>query len=114
MQFRADFINALNNVHYQGPNTDITSASFGRITAQNNIPRWIQFQLRFTFWAKISRSDSESGRPQKANGAARVSKRIFDGSSNRTGAEFTPPACLRARLRFAGSLRERPESGVNP
>jgi hypothetical protein len=49
MQFRVDFINALNNVHYQGPNTDITSSNFGKITAQNNIPRWIQFQLRFTF-----------------------------------------------------------------
>jgi hypothetical protein len=49
LQFRADFINALNKVHYQGPNTDITSANFGKITAQGNIPRWMQFQLRVTF-----------------------------------------------------------------
>jgi hypothetical protein len=49
VQFRTDFINALNNVHYQGPNTDITSANFGKVTAQNNIPRWIQFQFRLTF-----------------------------------------------------------------
>jgi len=49
MQFRVDFINALNQVHWQGPNTDITSTSFGRVTSQGNIPRWIQFQLRFIF-----------------------------------------------------------------
>ena len=49
VQLRTDFINALNNVHYQGPNTDITSASFAKVTAQNNIPRWIQFQMRVTF-----------------------------------------------------------------
>jgi hypothetical protein len=49
LQFGTDFINALNNVHYQGPNTDITSANFAKITAQNNILRWIQFQMRVTF-----------------------------------------------------------------
>ncbi len=49
MQFRVDFINALNHVTYQGPNTDITSANFGKVTAQGNTPRWIQFMMRFTF-----------------------------------------------------------------
>jgi hypothetical protein len=48
-QFRVDFINALNHVHWQGPNTDITSTSFGRVPAEANTPRWIQFMLRFTF-----------------------------------------------------------------
>ncbi|HYE74455.1 MAG TPA: TonB-dependent receptor, partial [Blastocatellia bacterium] len=48
-QFRVDMINALNHVTYQGPNTDITSANFGRVTAQDNTPRWLQFMLRFTF-----------------------------------------------------------------
>lgn len=49
MQFRVDLINALNHVTYQGPNTDITSTSFGKVTAQDNTPRWIQFMLRLTF-----------------------------------------------------------------
>jgi hypothetical protein len=49
MQIRAEFINALNNVHWQGPNTDINSSNFAKVTAQDNTPRWIQFQLRFTF-----------------------------------------------------------------
>jgi hypothetical protein len=49
MQFRVDFINALNNVHWQGPNTDINSANFAKVTAQDNTPRWIQFQVRFIF-----------------------------------------------------------------
>ncbi len=49
IQFRVDFINALNHVTYQGPNTDITSTSFGKVTAQDNTPRWIQFMMRFTF-----------------------------------------------------------------
>jgi hypothetical protein len=49
LQFRADFTNVLNNVHYQGPNTDINNANFGKITAQGNIPRLMQFQLRVIF-----------------------------------------------------------------
>jgi hypothetical protein len=49
MQFRVDLINAFNQVHWQGPNTDISSSNFGRVTSQGNIPRWIQFQLRLTF-----------------------------------------------------------------
>ncbi|HKX31606.1 MAG TPA: hypothetical protein VJ302_28215, partial [Blastocatellia bacterium] len=49
MHFRTDFINALNHVNYVGPNNDITSSNFGRVSNQANTPRWIQFQLRFTF-----------------------------------------------------------------
>jgi hypothetical protein len=48
-QIRADFINAFNEVHLQGPNTDITSASFGRVTSQGNQARVIQFQFRLIF-----------------------------------------------------------------
>ena len=49
MHFRTDFINALNHVNYVGPNNDLNSSNFGRITNQANTPRWIQFQLRLTF-----------------------------------------------------------------
>jgi carboxypeptidase family protein/TonB-dependent receptor-like protein len=49
MHFRTDFINAFNQVTWVGPNTDINSSNFGRITNQANTPRWIQFQLRLTF-----------------------------------------------------------------
>jgi Carboxypeptidase regulatory-like domain/TonB dependent receptor len=49
MHFRTDFINAFNHVNYGGPNNDINSSNFGRITTQANTPRWIQFQLRLQF-----------------------------------------------------------------
>ncbi len=48
-QIRADFINALNQSHLGGPNTDITSTSFGKVTSQGNQSRVIQFQFRLTF-----------------------------------------------------------------
>jgi hypothetical protein len=49
MEFRADFINALNHVQWDNPVTDVTSSNFGRVTTQWNTPRWIQFQLRVMF-----------------------------------------------------------------
>jgi hypothetical protein len=48
-QVRADAVNALNNVQWDGPNTDPTSSNFGVVTTQYNTPRWIQVQGRFTF-----------------------------------------------------------------
>jgi len=48
-EFRVDLINALNHVLWDNPNTDINSSNFGRVTTQWNTPRWIEFQLRFTF-----------------------------------------------------------------
>ncbi len=49
LEFRLDLINALNHVLWDNPNTDINSSNFGRVTTQWNTPRWVQFQLRYTF-----------------------------------------------------------------
>jgi hypothetical protein len=49
LEFRLDLINAFNHVLWDVPNTDINSSNFGRVTTQWNTPRFIQFQLRFTF-----------------------------------------------------------------
>jgi hypothetical protein len=48
-EFRTDFINALNSVQWDNPDTNVTSGNFGSVTQQYNTPRWIQFQLRFVF-----------------------------------------------------------------
>jgi hypothetical protein len=47
-QFRAEFFNFTNSPHYAGPNSDVTSGSFGRITATNGNARnrSIRFGLR--------------------------------------------------------------------
>jgi len=47
VQFRAEFLNAFNTPRFGGPNTSVTSASFGVITSQANAPRQIQFGLKF-------------------------------------------------------------------
>jgi hypothetical protein len=49
LEFRLDLINAFNHVLWDNPNTDINSSNFGRVTTQWNTPRFIQFQLRYTF-----------------------------------------------------------------
>jgi Carboxypeptidase regulatory-like domain len=49
LEFRLDLLNALNHVNWANPNTDIDSSNFGRVTTQENTPRWIQFQLRLLF-----------------------------------------------------------------
>lgn len=49
LEFRLDLINVFNHVLWDNPNTDITSSNFGRVTTQWNTPRFIQFQLRYTF-----------------------------------------------------------------
>jgi hypothetical protein len=49
LEFRLDLINAFNHVLWDNPNTDINSSNFGKVTGQWNTPRWIQFQLRYTF-----------------------------------------------------------------
>ena len=50
LDFRAELFNAFNNVQFAGPNTDISSSSFGRIYLnQVNTPRQIQASLRLTF-----------------------------------------------------------------
>ncbi len=48
-QFRAEFLNAFNTPRFSGPNTSVTSSSFGAITSQANAPRQIQFGLKVLF-----------------------------------------------------------------
>lgn len=49
--FRADLFNAFNHVQYAFPNTDLASATFGRIisTANQYSPRLLQFSLRYQY-----------------------------------------------------------------
>jgi hypothetical protein len=50
LDFRTELFNAFNNVVFAGPQTNITSADFGRIRLQQvNTPRQIQFGLRFSY-----------------------------------------------------------------
>ena len=48
VQFRAEFFNVFNTVNFNNPNTTVTSANFGRITAAQD-PRIMQFGLKFGF-----------------------------------------------------------------
>ena len=48
VQFRAEFFNVFNNVNFGGPSTNLSSASFGRITSAGD-PRILQFALKTTF-----------------------------------------------------------------
>jgi hypothetical protein len=50
LDFRTELFNAFNNVIFGGPQTNVTSADFGRIRlSQVNVPRQIQFGLRFNY-----------------------------------------------------------------
>ena len=49
MQFRAEALNAFNTPRFSGPNTSVTSSSFGVITSQANSPRQIQMGLKILF-----------------------------------------------------------------
>ena len=46
LQFRSEFLNAFNTPRFGGPNTTVTSSSFGVIASQANAPRQIQFGLK--------------------------------------------------------------------
>lgn len=48
-QFRASAYNAFNHPVFNGPNTTVGNASFGRISSQANISRQMEFGLRVTF-----------------------------------------------------------------
>jgi hypothetical protein len=49
LEFRAEFFNLFNRTQFNPPNTSFGSPNFGQVTAQYNLPRIIQFGLRFTF-----------------------------------------------------------------
>jgi len=49
LQFRAEAFNAFNRVQFGGPNTTVTSGSFGFVTSQANSPRQMQFGLKLVF-----------------------------------------------------------------
>ncbi|MBV8068358.1 MAG: hypothetical protein JO270_00535 [Acidobacteriaceae bacterium] len=50
LQFRTEFFNTFNRVQFNPPNTSCCGgASFGQVTGQYNLPRLIQFALRFSF-----------------------------------------------------------------
>jgi hypothetical protein len=49
-EFRAEFFNGFNHPQFNPPNTGCCGgSSFGRVTGQYNLPRIVQFALRFTF-----------------------------------------------------------------
>jgi hypothetical protein len=49
LQFRAEALNAFNTPRFGGPNTSVTSGSFGVITGQANAPRQVQLGLKLLF-----------------------------------------------------------------
>jgi hypothetical protein len=48
-QFRAEFFNGFNHPQFNPPDSGFGDANFGHVTSQYNLPRLIQFALRFTF-----------------------------------------------------------------
>ena len=49
VEFRADFFNAFNFASYDNPDNNLTSGTFGQITATRSEPRQIQFSLHYGF-----------------------------------------------------------------
>jgi hypothetical protein len=49
LEFRAEFFNAFNVVNFANPNTNVSAATFGQITATTVSPRIIQLAVRFVF-----------------------------------------------------------------
>jgi hypothetical protein len=48
LQFRAEFFNAFNQVHFNNPVNNLQAPNFGRITSAQS-PRLIQFALKYVF-----------------------------------------------------------------
>ncbi len=49
VQFRCEALNAFNTPRFSGPNTSVTSSSFGVISSQANAPRQVQLGLKVLF-----------------------------------------------------------------
>lgn len=49
IQFRTEFFNLFNRVRFDYPGQVLGTAQFGVVSAQDNLPRLVQFALRFTF-----------------------------------------------------------------
>jgi hypothetical protein len=49
LEIRVEALNVFNQVNFSAPNTSPTSAAFGQVTAQNNVPRHLQLSLRLKF-----------------------------------------------------------------
>jgi hypothetical protein len=49
LEFRAEFFNAFNHTQFANPNTNVSSATFGVISATSVNPRIIQFALKLNF-----------------------------------------------------------------
>lgn len=49
LQFRTEFLNALNRSNLAAPNTDPVNSLFGKISATVGFPRYIHFGLKLTF-----------------------------------------------------------------
>lgn len=49
LEFRGEFFNLTNTASFLNPNTDIDTAAGGRVTATSNIPRQIQFGMKYSF-----------------------------------------------------------------
>lgn len=48
-QIHVEFLNAFNSAVFTNPNTDPTSADFGKVPSQTNLPRDIQIAAKFVF-----------------------------------------------------------------
>ncbi|MBN9663223.1 MAG: carboxypeptidase regulatory-like domain-containing protein [Acidobacteria bacterium] len=49
LQFRSEFFNVFNRTQFASPNVSVTSATYGKVTSQANIPRQIQFGLKLVY-----------------------------------------------------------------